>query len=189
MATNDSAAMIQCSRSFKARLAMRSSASMTITSTAALMPKKTASTIGHVTECGVNHRQRQHDNSAGQHEQQSRCEATFKSVQPPPDIRGKLHRLGARQQHAEAQRAEEVLLIEPLFLVDDDPVRQGNLRRRSAETQNTDASPDSQRLPETYAPKVLVRAHGYNFRSGHGWPPPLLLGQLCVSSDASRHQR
>ena len=55
-------------------------------------------------------------------------------MQPPADIRGELHCLGARQQHAEAQRAEEMRLIEPPFFVDNGPVRQGNLRDRSAET-------------------------------------------------------
>lgn len=60
-----------------------------------------------------------------------------------------------------------MLLIKPLFLVNDDPVRQGNLRRRAAETQNTNASPDCQRIPEAYAPKSLVRTHRNDVGNGH----------------------
>ena len=46
IATNETAAMAQCSGSFSARFEIRSSASMTMTNTAALMPRNSASTSG-----------------------------------------------------------------------------------------------------------------------------------------------
>ena len=65
-------ATIQCSGNFNARLAIRSNASMTITSTAALMPKKIAWITGH--------------------KQQTGCQSAFQAVEPPAHIGRELHR-------------------------------------------------------------------------------------------------
>ncbi len=63
---------------------------------------------------------------------------------------------------------------EPLPLIDDLAVHQGDLARRTAKGEAADAGPDCARFAEAG-------------RCAHGFA--LLVGQLWVSSVASRHQR
>ena len=93
----------------------------------------------------VEHRQRQHEQRARQHEQQPGGEPALDAVQPPAGIGRELHRLGSRQQHAEAERGEKAALVEPAPLIDQHAVHQGDLRGRTAERQQADLAEDARR--------------------------------------------
>src|SRR3954468_4786646 len=110
----------------------------------------------------------------------------------PTNIDGKLLRLWTRQKVAIVQRVQEPAFRDPAPFLDDDPVHDGDLSGRPAETEQRHAQPDLEGLSETHA----VRRHGlarqYLDRRfcGRAHDRPLAgVGQLCVSSTASRAQR
>ena len=127
-----------------------------------------------VAEGGIEHGKSQHDERAGQHEQQARHQSALDAVQAPARIGGELHGFRPRQQHAEIEGREKLLLAEPFALIDDFAVHEGDLARRTAKGEAADAGPDFCGFGERRR-----RAHGFT----------LLVGQLWVSSVASRHQR
>ena len=125
-----------------------------------------------VAKGGVEHGKRQHDERARQHEQQSRHQSAPDAMQAPARIGGELHGFRPRQQHAEIEGREKLLLAEPFALIDDFAVHEGDLARRAAKGEAADAGPDFR---------------GFGEGGIHGFT--LLVGQLWVSSVASRHQR
>ena len=94
-------------------------------------------------EGAVEHRQRQHEHRARQDEQQAGGEPALDAVQPPAGIGRELHRLGAGQQHAEAERGQETALVEPALLIDEHAMHERDLRRRAAERQQPDLAEDA----------------------------------------------
>ena len=127
-----------------------------------------------VAEGGIEHGKCQHDERAGQYEQQARRQSALDAMQAPARIGGELHGFRSRQQHAEIEGREKLLLAEPFALIDDFAVHEGDLARRPAKGEAADAGPDFGGFGERRR-----RAHGFT----------LLVGQLWVSSVASRHQR
>ena len=101
-------------------------------------------------------------------------------MQRPAGIGRELHRFRARQQHAEIERREIALLAQPFPLIDDDAVHQGDLAGRTAEGEAADLRPDCRAPRRKVGGAMPVLVH-----LGFG----LLVGQLWVSSVASRHQR
>ncbi len=101
---------------------------------------------GHLPECRIDHRQNQHHRRPRQHEQQPRRQPSRQPMQAPPGICGELHGFRPRQQHAEAQPVEEMRLVQPLLLIDDDPMHQRDLRRRAAEREDAYFPPGDERL-------------------------------------------
>ncbi len=101
---------------------------------------------------GIERAEGQHDRRAGQDEQKPGDEASLHAVGQPAGICGELLRLGPRQEHAEIQRVQVAHLAEPAFLLNDDAVHQGDLRRRPAEAQKADARES--------AGEVAERRHG-----------------------------
>ena len=127
----------------------------------------------HLAQRRVDRRERQHHRGARQDEEQPGRHAAAHAMHEPAEIGGELHRLRARQQHAEVERVQEPRLADPAAAVHHLAVHQRDLRRRAAEGEAADPGPDPQRL--------ALRWHG-----AHAGLPA---GQLCVSSVASRHQR
>ena len=142
---------------------------------------------GHLTISGVDHRQGQHDQRAGQYEQQSCCQSAAQSMQPPTCVGGELHGFRSRHQHAETERIEEAAVIDPFALIDKHAVHQRDLSGRPAERQQADAQPNGERF--------AVCGFGHQSRGvflscvQHAHAPLLVEGQLCASPVASRHQR
>ena len=130
-----------CTRFFSARLPMRTTASSTIASTAALSPKNSAATSRHLPQRGIDVAQRQDRDEAGHDEQAAGDEAARGAVHQPADVGGELLRLGARQQHAVVERVQEPRLGDPALLLDEDAVHDRDLPRRAAEAQQRDARP------------------------------------------------
>jgi hypothetical protein len=60
-------------------------------------------------EVSVGDAEREHDRGAGQHEQKAGGETADRTVEPPADIGGELHRLGPGKQHAKVERVQEAL--------------------------------------------------------------------------------
>ena len=172
----------------EARLPMRTTASSTIASTAALRPKNSADDRGRLAEGGVEPAQRHDRDDAGQDEQPAGDEAAARAVQQPADIGGELLRLRAGQQHAVVERVQEAALGDPALLLDQDAVHDRDLAGRPAEAQERDAQPDAERLGEGRDARTdaggLVRKRLLAIHA-----PALFDGQLWVSSLASRHQR
>ena len=80
-----------------------------------------------LTEIGVDDAQAEHDDGARQHEEEAGGKPAQRAVQPPADIGGELHGLGARQQHAEVERMQETVLGDPPPLVDEHAMHQRDL--------------------------------------------------------------
>jgi hypothetical protein len=57
-------------------------------------------------------------------------------------------RFGPGQQHAITERVQEPVLADPLFFVDDDPVHDRDLSRRSAKAERGDTQPNPERFAE-----------------------------------------
>ena len=77
--------------------------------------------------------QAQHHERARQHEQDAGHEPAAHAMQQPADIGRELLRLRPRQQHAEVERVQETLLLDPFLLVDHDAMHHGDLAGRPAE--------------------------------------------------------
>ncbi len=136
----------------------------------------------------VDPRQRHDGEQAGQHEQRAGEQPALGAMHQPADIGRELLRLGAGQQRAIIERLQEAVLADPLLLLDDDAMHHRDLSRRAAEAEDGHAQPDDQRFVERNAVAI---GHGVLFRGcgklRHAFT--LLVGQLWVSPDASRHQR
>ena len=78
------------------------------------------------------------------------------AMHQPADINRQLVRLGARQQHAIAQRMQEALLADPFLLVDDDAMHDRDLPGRAAERQRRNAQPDAKRFGKRHAVAMCV---------------------------------
>ena len=148
IATNAAAAMPTMTRFFSARRPIRTTASSTIASTAALRPKNSAWTMPTLPKRGVDPAERHDGDDARQHEQDARDQAAPGPVQQPADVDGELLRLGARQQHAVVERVQEPRLADPALLLDQDAVHDRDLARRAAEAEGGDPRPDAHRLAE-----------------------------------------
>ena len=141
-------------------------------------------------ERGIDHRQRQHHQRAGDDEQQARRQPAPDPMQPPADVGGKLHGFRPRQQHAEVERVEIARLVDPLALLHQHAVHERDLSRRAAEREEADPGPNAERLAEGRgpgAPDGNRRNRVVHVIPAQAWV--LVDGQLCVSSVASRHHR
>ena len=112
-------------------------------------------------------------------------------MQQPADIGRKLLRLRPRQQHAIVQRMQEPALGDPVFFLDQDAVHHRDLPGRAAEAEHGDPKPDAESLTEADAVIVCLCGTGFGglVHGGIHYDFALLVGQLCVSPVASRHQR
>ncbi len=72
------------------------------------------------------------------------------AVQPPADVGGDLLGLGTGQEHAEVERPQILLLGDPALLLDQLPVHDRDLPRRTPEVDETQPYPEPERLPEPY---------------------------------------
>ena len=122
----------------------------------------------HLPETSVSDAEREHDDGAGQNEEEAGGEPAERSVQPPADIGGELHGLRPGQQHAEIERVQEALLADPFPLVDEHAVHQRDLAGGSAEGQDADLRPDGKRFTEGGGWCGIGRAHGCTLRSTGG---------------------
>ena len=86
----------------------------------------------------------EHDEGAGEHEEQPCDKPAHGAVQPPADISRKLHGFGAGQQHAEIERAKELVLADPAMLIHQHAVHQRDLTGWAAERQDADLRPDGE---------------------------------------------
>ena len=158
MPTKAAAASAEQQARLEAAPADAHSASTTITSTAALMPKSAPSTSRNALPERVEQAHAEHHQRAGKDEQDPRRESAARAVQQPADVGGELLRLGPRQQHAEIERVQEASLVDPPLLVDQHAVHQRDLARGSAEADAADLEPHPQRLPEPDSPFIAARA-------------------------------
>ena len=103
---------------------------------------------GHLTEKRIGDAEREHDQGARKDEQQARGKSAQGAVQAPTDIGRELHGFGTRQQHAEIERVQKMLFVDPFALVHQHAMHQRDLSGRAAEGQHADLRPDGERLPE-----------------------------------------
>ena len=139
-------------------------------------------------ERGIDIAQAHDGDDAGENEQAAGHDAAGGTMQQPADIGRELLRLRSRQQHAVVQCVQEPAFGNPVFFLDQDAMHHRDLSGRTAETQDGDPQPDPKGLTEADA--VAGRSFGALLAchdSAHGFA--LLVGQLWVSPDASRHQR
>src|SRR5262249_19042663 len=101
------------------------------------------------------------------------------AVHQPSEIGGELLRLRSRQQHAEIERMQEPRLIDPLLLIDNHAMHEGDLPGRSAEIDAADLQPDHKGLAKGWPGIRLSCRHE---------DQAALAGQLCRSSAAKRSQ-
>ena len=126
-----------------------------------------------ILEAGVEIAEPQHDQGAGQHEEDAGHDAARRAVQQPADIGGKLGRLRTGQQHAVIERVEEPALADPVPLVDQHAVHHGDLAGRAAEAEQPDPEPDAERLAEADAvPARGIRVLASRGRAVIGHVPP-----------------
>ena len=133
-----------------------------------------------------------HDgDDAGQDEQAAGHDAAGGPVQQPADIGRELLRFRPRQQHAVVQRMQKPALRDPVLFLDQDAVHHRDLPGRAAETQHGDPQPDPEGFTEADAVTEVAGGTGLGRLVDRGihYGFALLVGQLCVSPDASRHQR
>ena len=96
----------------------------------------------------VDDRQPHDRDQAGEDEQAAGRDPAFDAMLEPADVGRQLLRLGARQEHAEIERVEELRLVDPLALLDQLAMHDRDLARRPAEAQQRDLGPDPQRRAE-----------------------------------------
>ena len=87
----------------------------------------------HLAGQRVEQGQPEHDDGAGQDEDDTRREAALHAVQQPAEVGGELLRFGSRQQVAETQRVQKSALADPVAFVDHFLVQQRDLPGRPAE--------------------------------------------------------
>ena len=105
-----------------------------------LDPEKRVLNDGQGAPAGIGEGQRRDDQCPRQHEEQPGQQTARDPTQAPSGIGGQLHRLGPGQQHAEAERAKEILLLEVTALVDQFLVHHGDLSGGAAEGQQADTA-------------------------------------------------
>lgn len=110
----------------------------------------------HMGEAGIKRRQGQHDQEAGQHEQNARRQPTPGAVQQPAGIGGQLLRFRPRQQHAEIKGMKKTRLVQPAFFIHQNAMHGGDLTGGTAERQQADAQKGAQgfRVAWIHPPKV-----------------------------------
>ena len=84
-------------------------------------------------EVDVDPRQRRERDETGEDEEEARQRAGGMAALLVPDVDGELQRFRAGQDMAEVQRADELLLLDPLLPLDDLQVHQADLTDRPAE--------------------------------------------------------
>ena len=102
----------------------------------------------------VHPRKAQEQEEARQDERDARDDATPDAVEQPADVRGELHRLRTRQQHAVAERVEVPALVDPPPALDELLMHQGDLPRGSAEVHESEPDPEAGRLAERGGPSA-----------------------------------
>ena len=75
-------------------------------------------------------------------------QAASHTVQLPADVDGELQRLGARQQHAEVERAGEMTLVEPAPPLDHLAVHDRDLAGGPAERDEAELQPEARGFAE-----------------------------------------
>ena len=100
--------------------------------------------------------ERHQQEEARQHEGDARDEPAPDPVEEPPDVRGELHRLGSRQQHAVAQRVQEPTLVDPAAAFDQLLMHQRDLAGRTPEVHEAEPDPEPGRLAEARWPRRVV---------------------------------
>ena len=147
-----------------------------------LEPEEQGLQGGRAMEQRVERAQGQDDDEAGQDEQRARDHAAPGTVQQPADVDGELLRFGAGQEHAVVERVQEPRLADPALLVDQDLVHQRDLAGGTAEAEQADLQPGAGGFGEARV-RLALGVSGPSQAAG------LLVGQLWVSSVASRDQR
>ena len=105
-------------------------------------------------------------------------------MQPPADVGGELLRLGAGEEHAEVQGAQELALRDPPLLLDQLAVHYRDLARGTPEVDEPELDPEPQRLPEPYRG---LRAFGRLRREGFGSHRLFVLWHAAPLRDGRLH--
>ena len=148
MPTKAPAAMNQLSRSLSARRAIRTTASSTMASTAALSPNRTPCIGRPVAERYIDRADDGDEQESRQHEQHAGRDAARRAMLQPADIDRQLLRLRSGQQHAEVERMQKTLFRYPASLLDEFAMHDRDLPRRPAETDEAELEPEAQRFRE-----------------------------------------
>ncbi len=104
--------------------------------------------IAYVSIGGIDVAQPKDGDEARKHEQSSGDQAANRPVEQPADIDRQLMGLWPGKQHAVVERMQEAMFADPSFFVDDDAVHDGDLSRRSAETERRNSCPHFRRLTQ-----------------------------------------
>ena len=93
----------------------------------------------------------EHDDRAGEDEQNPGDQSAHRPVQQPAQIDGELLRLRSRKEHAVVEGVQEPLFADPALLVDHEAVHQRDLPRRPAEAEASHLEPEARRFAEADA--------------------------------------
>ena len=168
---------------------MRTTASSTIASTAALRPKNSAAIDRHVAVAGIDVAERHDGDDAGQDEQPAGHDAAERAVHQPADIGRELLRLGPGQQHAVVERVQKPAL--PRSSASPRPgcgasPRSGRRGRRSSAPRRAARPGTPRAATRRVAARIdrLPRSRAQPRRASF----TLAAGQLWVSAWRLRHQ-
>ena len=148
----------------------------------------------HLAPRCVDHAERHDRDHPRQDEQHPGHHAPGRAMHEPTDVGCELLRFGTWQQHAVVERMQKSLLGNPALFLHEDAVHHGNLACRATKTQRRNKSPCPERLVPRHPMRGSVGRSLSDAERGlvihvalHALG--LLVGQLCVSSCASRAQR
>ena len=103
-----------------------------------LHPKKQGVHERHVAKGRVDGRQSENHNGAGYDEQKPGDQSAQNTVQAPTGICRQLHGFWAWQKHAEGEGVEKLLLFQPIQLINEHAMHEGDLGSGTAKGEQAD---------------------------------------------------
>ena len=144
-ATNAATAMPMSAPFRRLRDATRTTADVTMASTAGATPAKSASIATVSPSPAYTADSAMIDEESGQHEERPGDQPADRSVQEPADVDGQLLRLGPGKEHAVVEGVQEPPFPDPAQLVDQRAVHDRDLAGRAAERLERNPEPCPQR--------------------------------------------
>jgi hypothetical protein len=136
--------------------------------------------VGRVDEGEPGHQHRRR-----QHEEHTRDDPAGRAVQKPAHVRRQLLSLGAGQQHAERQRVQEPVFVDPAPPFDQLVVHDRDLPARPTEVDEPEPQPEPERLAEGGFGRSVHRDPA---GAGRSMPARIGGGSGCGGSRVAAHR-